>query len=107
MERECGASGIARVVTAVHLNHLPNRPGSVSLILQFQASTPAENPVPADAFLCTAPHKCEGTDKASIEFRYLSEKAASGSYQIEFKDGRKEQGEFKVKAHQKFHGDCL
>jgi hypothetical protein len=42
--------------------------------------------------------KCQGAAKANIQFRKIKSKHATGSYRIEFSDGRKEEQTFSVKS---------
>ena len=106
MQWECGGS-IAGTVTAIHLAHLPGKSREESLILRYFPAQQNEHPVPAEASRCSGPGRCEKAVKAEIDFQYVSDKRAAGSYRIQFSDGQKDDGTFAVSAHQKFHGTCI
>jgi hypothetical protein len=106
MQWECGGS-VGGPVTAIHLIHLPGGAGNKRLTLRFLPSDQNSHPVPAEAFRCLGKAPCERAIKAEIEFQYISDKKAAGTYHLEFSDGRNEEGTFAVRAHQKFHGVCI
>jgi hypothetical protein len=106
MQWECGGS-IAGTMRAIHLAHLPGNARKETLILRYFSSKQNEHPVPAEAYRCFGPGPCEKAAKAEIDFQYLSDKRAAGTYRIQFNAGQKDEGTFAVRAHQKFHGVCI
>ena len=58
-----------------------------------------KGPVSAQAAFCASRDHCENGE-ATVLFRHLTDKKASGRFTIEFHDGRKEEGVFKA-SHEK------
>lgn len=106
MQSECGYTGIAESVRAIHLTRLHGRSRKDTLTLQFFPSQQDEHPVHAWARRCSGPGQCDAVEPAEIEFKDLSDKKAGGSYRIQDRDGHTEEGAFSVRANQHFHGLC-
>jgi hypothetical protein len=54
------------------------------------------SPITTGAIWCSSPNHCE-EGKAIVIFRHLKiDKKASGTFTVEFRDGRKEEGTFNV-----------
>jgi hypothetical protein len=88
MEFEC----LPPVVLNVQLA-LPNR-ATLSLHILVVRKLEIRKLTAAAATWCTASGKCEAA-RASVEFKHLNlEKRATGSYHVEFDDGRKSDGIF-------------
>ena len=52
-----------------------------------------------DGKRCPSPDKCENAMKAKIRLDKVGRKYVSGTYVVEFGDGKIEEGQFRVKHH--------
>jgi hypothetical protein len=99
MQWECG--GMANHVRVIRIGHRPGRPGDETLRLSFYPGQPIDLPVLVVAWLCAKKLRCEQlVTRAEIDFQSISDKEASGTYRVEFNDGRKDSGAFRVKERQ-------
>ncbi len=80
--------------------HLEGYKHGETLLMHLWASPTStlrtKKPLSATAIWCTAPDKCE-PGKATVAFKHLNlEKRASGTYELQFPDGRRDHGAFSV-----------